>query len=150
MKKTHMLGRLLAEGARAGADQTKMNLALAAFEQEYEEVIDKNLRDLPAQKVEVTKEHCIAGRRKDPVTCPLALAARDAGFVNAKIYDNRLEYDSEGGLSVVWMPDTMAHVLKAYDEGLYDFIPNTLTITAGLRFLTGVTYGIDEHRRKAA
>jgi hypothetical protein len=81
----------------------------------------------PKYVIRLTEQHIECGERKNPDRCPLALAFRDAGFTNARVLDNRLEYfnvrlNRRAGMLIGGL---IVEELKAYDEGRFDFIPYT-------------------------
>jgi hypothetical protein len=116
----------------------------------------KHHADPPTKVVPLTQRHIESGRRKDPDHCPLALAFRGAGFDNARVLDNRVEYDhpSEKRMAALLLGSLLTEELKAYDEGRFEFIPYTYELlVSNASFdriqLAVARMGNDEGRRAA-
>jgi hypothetical protein len=76
-------------------------------------------------EITLTMEHIRQGVRKDPCRCPLALACNDAGWVGARVYDNRIDWGVGSADYTAFFTAELADLVAKYDAGLADFIPGT-------------------------
>ena len=68
-------------------------------------------------EIRVTAEDIAAGVRRDRCGCPLAIACRRAGLVQADVNEHTIAFGPFAARTVVLMPSAMSQWRHDYDNG---------------------------------
>lgn len=70
------------------------------------------------REIRVTQDHIDRGGGTQPCFhCPIALAARDAGFQDVAVHHRYIHYASKGGDKFVRLPDEAMFFIQHFDKG---------------------------------